>query len=133
MTTGSWCFTEILMSPKPCSSNSEASHSADSTRACGVALPYFSKQSLVQRARVDADPDRGSGVAGGSSDLVDFVVEGLDIAGIDANARAPCLQWRRRRTWAGSGCQRSPGCRDFLAIAGSASASSWLGTATRTT
>lgn len=41
MTTGSLCLTEILMSRKPCSSNREHSHSADSTRASGVALPYF--------------------------------------------------------------------------------------------
>src|SRR2546429_454101 len=41
MTTGSLCLTEILMSRKPCSSNSEHSHSADSTSASGVALPYF--------------------------------------------------------------------------------------------
>src|SRR3984957_12367863 len=34
------------MSPKPCSSNSEASHSADSTSASGVALPYFSMNRL---------------------------------------------------------------------------------------
>src|SRR4028119_1632274 len=39
MITGSLCFTEILKSPKPCSSNSEASHTADSTSASGVALP----------------------------------------------------------------------------------------------
>src|SRR6266403_1850529 len=42
MMTGSLCFTLILMSPKPCSSNSDASHSALSTSASGVALPYFS-------------------------------------------------------------------------------------------
>ncbi len=36
------CFTEILMSWNPCSSNSEHSHNADSTSASGVALPYFS-------------------------------------------------------------------------------------------
>src|SRR5699024_10709386 len=42
MTTGSWCLTEILKSENPCSSNSEASHTADSTSASGVALPYFS-------------------------------------------------------------------------------------------
>ena len=41
MTTGSLCLTEILMSRKPCSSKSEHSHSADSTSASGVALPYF--------------------------------------------------------------------------------------------
>src|SRR5690625_117556 len=42
MTTGSWCLTEILKSENPCSSNREASHTADSTSASGVALPYFS-------------------------------------------------------------------------------------------
>src|SRR5690625_74533 len=41
MTTGSWCLTEILKSWKPCSSNNEASHTADSTRASAVALPCF--------------------------------------------------------------------------------------------
>ncbi len=46
MTTGSLCFTLILMSPKPCSSNSEASHSADSTSASGVALPYLAMNRL---------------------------------------------------------------------------------------
>ncbi len=46
MTTGSLCLTLILISPKPCSSNSEASHSADSTSASGVALPYFSMKRL---------------------------------------------------------------------------------------
>ena len=42
MTTGSLCLTEILKSWKSCSSKSEASQTADSTRASGVALPYFS-------------------------------------------------------------------------------------------
>ena len=41
MTTGSLCLTEILMSWKSCSANSDASHSADSASASGVALPYF--------------------------------------------------------------------------------------------
>ncbi len=41
MTTGSLCLTEILMSWKSCSANRLASHSADSTSASGVALPYF--------------------------------------------------------------------------------------------
>lgn len=50
MTTGSLCFTEILMSRKPCSSNSDASHSADSTSASGVALPYFAS------SRASSDP-----------------------------------------------------------------------------
>ncbi len=42
MMTGSLCLTEILKSWKSCSSNSEASQTADSTSASGVALPYLS-------------------------------------------------------------------------------------------
>ena len=49
MTTGSLCLTEILKSWKSCSSNSDASQTADSTRASGVALPYFSRSRGVQR------------------------------------------------------------------------------------
>src|ERR687893_136883 len=50
MTTGSLCLTEILKSWKSCSSKSEASHTADSTSASGVALPCFS------RSRLSSDP-----------------------------------------------------------------------------
>ena len=46
MTTGSLCLTEILKSWKSCSSNSDASQTADSTSASGVALPYFSSSRL---------------------------------------------------------------------------------------
>ncbi len=46
MTTGSLCFTEILKSWKSCSSKSEASHTADSTSASGVALPYLASSRL---------------------------------------------------------------------------------------
>ena len=44
MVTGSWCFTEILISEKPCSSNKDASHIADSAKASGVALPYLANK-----------------------------------------------------------------------------------------
>ena len=50
MTTGSLCLTEILKSWKSCSSKSPASHTADSTSASGVALPYLS------RIRLSSDP-----------------------------------------------------------------------------
>jgi hypothetical protein len=46
MTTGSLCFTEILMSRKSCSSNSEHSHRADSTSASADGRPYFSSSRL---------------------------------------------------------------------------------------
>ena len=39
--TGSWCFTEILILLKPCSSKSDASQRADSASASGVAFPYL--------------------------------------------------------------------------------------------
>ena len=88
MTTGSLCLTLILMSPKPCSSNSDASHSADSTSASGVALPYFCHEPLVQRAGVDADADRDARGARRLGDLLDPAVEFLDVAGVDAHGGA---------------------------------------------
>ena len=39
---------------------------------------------LVERPRVDADPDRGAVVLGGLGDLLDLVVELLDVAGVHA-------------------------------------------------
>ena len=69
ITTGSWCFTDSFRSVNPCSSNSEHSHSADSTSASGVALPYFGEQPRVERARVHADADRHAGVARRAGDL----------------------------------------------------------------
>ena len=44
MTIGSLCLTEILKSWKSCSSKRLASHTALSTSASGVALPYFSSR-----------------------------------------------------------------------------------------
>src|SRR3981189_1196941 len=46
MITGSLCLTLILMSPKPWSSNSDASHSALSTNASGGAFPYLAMNRL---------------------------------------------------------------------------------------
>ena len=89
MTTGSLCLTLILMSPKPCSSNSDASHSADSTSASGVALPYFCHEPLVQRSGVHADADRDARIARGLGDLFDPAVELLDVAGVHSHRRTP--------------------------------------------
>ena len=75
MTTGSLCLTEILMSRKPCSSNSEASHSADSTSASGVALPYFSSRRLSSEPALTPMRIGMPGVPGGLGDLADLVVE----------------------------------------------------------
>ncbi len=88
MMTGSLCLTLILMSPKPCSSNSDASHSADSTSASGVALPYLAMNRLSSdpaltpmRIGMPASP-------GGLGDFGDPTVELLDVAGVDAHGGA---------------------------------------------
>ena len=75
MTTGSLCLTEILMSRKSCSSNSEHSHSADSTSASGVALPYFASSRLSSEPALTPIRIGRAGVAGGLGDLLDLVVE----------------------------------------------------------
>ena len=46
------------------------------------------QQPLVQRAGVDADPDRGPGVGGRPGDLADLVVERLDVARVDPHRGA---------------------------------------------
>src|SRR4028119_2389196 len=63
MTTGSLCLTLILKSWKSCSSKRDASHTADSTSASGVALPYRSI-TRGSGARAPA-PRRGGRAQGG--------------------------------------------------------------------
>src|SRR6201986_4308532 len=131
MTTGSLCLTEILKSRKPCSSNSEASQSADSTSASGVALPYFSS------SRLSSDPALtpmgidvpASAAARAISPTLSS--KALMLPGLTRTAAQPAsiaantyLGWK----WMSA----ITGICDFFAIAGSASASSWDGTATRT-
>ena len=57
-------------------------------------LAVLGQQPLVQRAGVDADPDRGARVGGGPGDLADPVVEGLDVAGVDPDRRAAGVDGR---------------------------------------
>ena len=131
MTTGSLCLTEILKSWKSCSSKSEASHFADSTSASGVALPYFSS------SRGSSDPA-----------LTPIRIE----VPRSFAARAICLTWSSNlrmlpgltrtaaqpasmaaKTYFGwKWMSAMTGICDFCAIAGSASASSARGQATRT-
>ena len=47
-------------------------------------LAVLLEQPLVERAGVDADPDRRTPVLGGLGDLLDLVVELADVAGVDA-------------------------------------------------
>src|SRR5262245_4632252 len=131
MTTGSWCLTEILISRNPCSSNSEHSHSADSTNASGVALPCLdssrgSSEPAFTPIRIGtpASPAALAISATLSSNclmLPGFTRTAAQPASIAANTY---LGWK----WMSA----MTGICDCCAITGSASASSWLGTATRT-
>ena len=131
MTTGSLCLTEILKSWKSCSSNSDASHTADSTSASAVALPYFSS------SRGSSEPA-----------LTPIRIE----TPASLAALAICLTWSSNlrmlpgltrtaaqpasiaaKTYFGwKWMSAITGICDLRAITGSASASSWLGQATRT-
>src|SRR3954462_990252 len=131
MTTGSLCLTEILMSRKSCSSNSEHSQSADSTSASGVALPYLASSRLSSEpaltpvrigipaslAALAISPTLSSNFLM----LPGFTRTAAQLASIVAKTY---LGWK----WMSA----TTGICDFLAIIGSASASSWDGTATRT-
>ena len=131
MTTGSLCLTEILMSRKPCSSNSEHSQSADSTSASGVALPYFSSNRLSSEPALT--PMRIGTPAALAARAISPTLssKALMLPGFTRTAAQPAsiaaktyLGWK----WMSA----ITGICDFLAIAGSASASSWVGHATRT-
>src|SRR3954452_15121879 len=131
MTTGSLCLTEILMSRKSCSSNSEHSHSADSTSASAVALPYFSRRRLSREPALT--PIRIGTPAPEAALAISLTLSSncRMLPGLTRTAAQPAsiaantyFGWK----WMSA----ITGICDFLAIAGSASTSSWDGTATRT-
>ena len=76
------------MSRKPCSSKSDASHSADSTSASGVALPYFCSSRLSSEPALTPMRIGVPASVGGPRDLLDLVVELLDVARVDPHRRA---------------------------------------------
>ena len=131
MITGSLCLTEILMSRKSCSSNSEHSQSADSTSASGVALPYFASSRLSSEPAFTpirigvpaAEAARAISPTLSSNALMlpGFTRTAAQPASIAANTY---LGWKWMSAITGS-------C-DFRAMTASASASSLVGTATRT-
>src|ERR671910_902413 len=131
MTTGSLCLTEILKSWKSCSSKRLASHTALSTSASGVALPYFSSNRGSSepaftpiRIEMPASAAARAMAPTWSSNLrmlPGFTRTAAQPASIAAKTY---LGWK----WMSA----MTGICDFLAIAGNASASSWLGQATRT-
>src|SRR6476661_129931 len=131
MTTGSLCLTEILMSRKSCSSNSEHSQSADSTSASGVALPYLAS------SRLSSDPALTPIRIGVPASLAALAISptlssnSLMLPGLTRTAAQPAsiaaktyLGWKWMSAITGSW--------DLRAMTASASASSLVGTATRT-
>src|SRR6266516_850432 len=131
MTTGSLCLTEILKSRKSCSSNRAASFSADSTSASGVALPYFASSRLSSEPALT--PIRSDVPAAAAALAISPTrsSKALMLPGLTRTAAHPAsmaantyLGWK----WMSA----ITGICDFVAIAGSASASSCDGTATRT-
>ena len=131
MITGSLCLTEILMSRKPCSSNSEHSHSADSTSASGVALPYF----LSNRPSRDPalTPIRIGTPAAAAAPAISLTWSSnlRMLPGLTRTAAQPASM--AAKTYLGwKWISAMTGIWDLRAMIGSASASSWEGTATRT-
>src|SRR4051812_40754239 len=119
------------MSRKPCSSNSEHSHSADSTSASAVALPYFSSSRLSRLPALT--PIRIGMPASEAARAISFTLSSnwRMLPGLTRTAAQPAsiaantyFGWK----WMSA----ITGIWDFLAIAGSASTSSCDGTATRT-
>src|ERR671912_1011082 len=131
MTTGSLCLTEILMSRKPCSSNSEHSQSADSTSASGVALPYLASSRLSSEPALT--PMRIGIPAADAARAISLTLSSncRMLPGLTRTAAQPASI--AAKTYFGwKWMSAITGICDFLAIAGSASTSSCDGTATRT-
>src|SRR6266550_7456104 len=119
------------MSPKPCSSNSEASHSADSTRASGVAFPYLAS------SRGSSDPALTPIRIGMPAPEAAFAISltlSSNLLMLPGFTRTPAQPASiAAKTYFGwKWMSAITGICDLRAIAGSASTSSCEGTATRT-
>lgn len=119
------------MSRKSCSSNSEHSQSADSTSASGVARPYFS------RRRLSSEPALTPIRIGTPASLAALAIsptlssKALMLPGLTRTAAQPASI--AAKTYFGwKWMSAMTGIFDFLAMIGSASASSCDGQATRT-
>src|SRR5690606_33840503 len=131
MVTGSWCLTLIFRSWKSCSANSDASHSADSARASGVALPY------LRRIRGSSEPALTPMRIGVPWSLAAWAISAtlssnfLMLPGLTRTAAHPASM--AAKTYFGwKWMSAITGICDLRAIAGSAAASSADGQATRT-
>src|SRR5215469_13698913 len=119
------------MSVKPCSSNSEHSHSADSTSASAVARPYLASRRLSSEPALT--PIRIGTPAAEAACAISATLSSnaLMFPGFTLTAAQPAsiaaktyLGWK----WMSA----ITGICDLRAMSGRASASSWEGTATRT-
>ena len=131
MTTGSLCLTEILKSWKSCSSKSPASQTAHSTSASGVALPYFSRIRLSRLpALTPIRMDVPWSLAARAISLT-WSSNLRMLPGLTRTAAQPASI--AAKTYFGwKWMSAITGIWQCCAISGSASASSWLGQATRT-
>jgi hypothetical protein len=131
MTTGSLCLTEILMSWKSCSAKRLASHRADSASASGVALPCLASRRLSSEPALT--PIR-IGVPWSFAACAICLTWSSNLRmlpGFTRTAAQPASI--AAKTYFGwKWMSAITGIWDLRAIAGSASASSWLGQATRT-
>ena len=119
------------MSRKPCSSNSEHSHSADSTSASAVALPYLASSRLSSEPALT--PIRIGMPAADAACAISLTLSSncRMLPGLTRTAAQPASI--AAKTYFGwKWMSAITGICDFLAIAGSASTSSCDGTATRT-
>jgi hypothetical protein len=94
-------------------------------------LAVLGQQPLVQRAGVDADPQRDAGVGAARAISPTRSSNALMLPGLTRTAAQPASM--AAKTYFGwKWMSAMTGIWDLRAIAGSASASSWDGTATRT-
>src|SRR5690242_15537468 len=119
------------MSWKSCSANRLASHIADSASASGVALPYFS---ISRLSRLPALTPMRIGVPWSRAAAAISLTWSSNLRmlpGLTRTAAQPAsIAANTYRGW--KWMSAMTGICDLRAIAGSASASSWLGQATRT-
>ena len=131
MTTGSLCLTEILKSWKSCSSKRPASQTADSTSASGVALPYFSSSRLSSEPALTPIRMLVPRSLAAAAISLTWSSNLRMLPGLTRTAAQPASM--AAKTYLGwKWMSAITGICECCAISGSASASSWLGQATRT-
>ena len=124
-------MTLILKSRNPCSSNRLASHSADSTSASGVALPYLASSRLSREPALTPIRIEMPRSPAALAICLTWSSKARMLPGLTRTAAQPASI--AAKTYFGwKWMSAITGIWDLAAMAGRASASSWLGTATRT-